>query len=251
MTVGRHPSSWAQADDSLADPTAVVVAGGTAVQPWLTATGVQPGALVHLDSIRESWSVHGTVDGLRIGAMVPVDHPALRPWFGDEGAAWFATPAVRRRATVLGNVVSRLGPRELGPVLVATGGRIDTRSDTHSVENLLREGLPAGMIATHLELSRPEKISYRRIAARSRMCRVQAGLCAAIGPGCGAALVLQTAGAAYRLDVEVPAGRDDFVEVVRQAAEAAPHADNVGDTLAALTVLAERVHGDLHRRQPV
>ncbi|MHC9293731.1 FAD binding domain-containing protein [Mycobacterium sp. LTG2003] len=253
MTAEIHPTSWSQAAEELADPGAVVVAGGTGVQPWLTTSGAVPQGLVHLGTIGEAWDVEAVADGLRLGAMVSVDHPELASWFGDEGAAWFATPAVRRRATVLGNAVSRIGPRELGPILVATGARILTTTgralpDWQCVEQVLQHGLSPGRLAMKIELRRPERISYRRVSVRSRMSRVEVGLCAAIGPGCSAALVVRTGGPVHRLtDAAMSSDRVDFVAAARDALVGLPRAAGTGDEiLTMVTGLAGRVHHDLH-----
>lgn len=249
MTAEIHPASWSQAVGALADPSAVVVAGGTGVQPWLTTTGAAPGALVYLGGIDEAWSVKRVAGRLRLGAMVTLGHSAFEPWFGDEGAAWFATPAIRRRATVVGNAVSRLGPRELGPILVAAGARIlvwtrPAWPNWRPVEHVLRQGLSSGELAMEIELCRPERISYRRVTARARMSRVEVGLCAAIGPGCGAAFAVAAGGPVCR--VSLPAGRADFVAAVRY--ELAALSDNgIGNgAMTMVTALAERVHRDLH-----
>ncbi|MCV7287172.1 FAD binding domain-containing protein [Mycolicibacterium wolinskyi] len=253
MTAEIHPTSWAQAVDELVDPGAVVVAGGTAVQPWLTTSGATPHALVHLRTIREAWDVEPLADGLRLGAMVPVDHPQFASWFGDEGAAWFATPAVRRRATVLGNAMSPMGPRELGPILVATGARIlvsagGAEADWKSVEQAMGQWVSLRKLAMTIELCRPERISYRRVSARTRMSRVEVGVCAAIGPGCGAALVVQSGGAVHRLTgAATSSDRADFVAAACDALVALPRSAEIdGEIIAMVTGLAERVHRDLH-----
>lgn len=253
MTAEIHPTSWSEAAGELADPGAVVVAGGTSVQPWLTTTGATPHALVHLGTIGEAWDVEPVADGLCLGAMVSVAHPELASWFGDEGAAWFATPAIRRRATVLGNAVSRIGPRELGPVLVATGARILAGTGRgvpgwRPVEQILRHGLSPGRLAMKIELRRPDRISYRRVSARMRSSRVEVGLCAAIGPGCGAALVVAPGGPAHRLtNAAVSSNRVDFVGAVQDALVGLPRSAGIGGEIVTMvTGLAERVHRDLH-----
>src|SRR5687767_13480367 len=99
MTIDVHPRTWTAAQAAMLAGNAVVVGGGTSLQPWLAATGAEPAVLVHLRRIDNALNVEVTGTGLRVGAMVPVSHPLLAPWFGAEGADWFATPAVRRRAT--------------------------------------------------------------------------------------------------------------------------------------------------------
>lgn len=42
MTDDIYPDTWVEAVPAAATEGAVVVAGGTGLQPWLTATGTQP-----------------------------------------------------------------------------------------------------------------------------------------------------------------------------------------------------------------
>ncbi|AQT82322.1 hypothetical protein B1R94_28390 [Mycolicibacterium litorale] len=248
MTIDVRPVSWVQALSAAADPAAVVVAGGTGVQPWLTTTGAKPTVLVHLSDIPEAWELTPADDRLRLGAMVPVGHAALTDWFGIDGPQWFASPAVRRRATVVGNVVSRLGPRELVPVLVAVDGRVRSVSPQTQVWLPVQDALDLapGAVATEITLARPERISYRRVAPRSRLTRVEMGLCAALGPECTAAVVLSAGGPVRAIPRAHPgARRADFIGAVRAAV--APHSAVDIDILAAL---ADQVHCDLHDGVP-
>lgn len=244
MSTDVHPTTWAQAVADAADPSAVVVAGGTGVQPWLSTTGANPSSLVHLGAIPEAWVREPAGDRLRLGAMVPVGDAALTAWFGEHGPRWFATPAIRRRATLVGNLVSGLGPRELGPVMAAVDGRVSLVSRDaqvwQSVQGVLE--VAPGMLAAEITLARPERISYRRVAPRSRLARVEMGLCAALGPECAAALVLTVGGPVYRVAGAHPGSRrGDFVEAVRAAVGQQSAADV--DTMVALAAL---VYRDLH-----
>jgi CO/xanthine dehydrogenase FAD-binding subunit len=244
MSIDVQPATWAQAVADAADPSAVVVAGGTGVQPWLTTTGVNPTALVHLSKIPEAWTVDPAAERLRLGAMVSVGHAALTDWLGEHGPLWFATPAIRRRATLVGNVVSPLGPRELAPIVVAVDGRVSLMSQQAQVWQPVQDvlELAPGTLAAEITVARPERISYRRVAPRTRLARVEMGLCAALGPECGAALVLTVGGRVHRIpEFHSGSRRGDFVESVRAAAAQQGAAD-----VDLLTVLADQVHRDLH-----
>lgn len=245
MTVDVHPGSWDEAAEALAEEGAVVVAGGTGLQPWLTAGGGCPAALVHVGSIADAWAVEQSGGEVSLGAMVAVGDPVFAPWFGAEGAGWFATPAVRRRATVIGNATSRLGPRELGAILVATGARLQTLNLTGTswrpAQEILRDGVSAGALAIRVRLWRPERIVFHRVSARSRLSRVELGVCAATGDGCGVAVAVAGQVAA----VPAPADDlDDFVAVVRAQAVSM---DDDPSSIATITTLAARTHRDLHR----
>lgn len=247
VTVDLYPSSWADAASAVREEGTVVVAGGTGIQPWLNTATDRPTALVHLSRVAQAWDAEHSAGELTIGAMVAVDHPVLTPCFGGEGIGWFATPAVRRRATAVGNVVSRLGPRELATPLVALGARLHSHGHAgswQSVEEVLREGLPPGRLATRLRLHIPERIVYHRMSARRRLSRVELGVCAALGPGCGAAIVIGSGAAAVRVDT-TDSGAANFVAAIR--AQAAAMSDNAR-RIATVTALAARVHRDLHGR---
>jgi len=248
VTVDVYPSTWSEAAAHAGTAGAVVIAGGTGVQPWLSVrTDPPPTALVHLARVPEArqWDrADGTVT---LGSLVTVDNLAAAICFGTEGAGWFATPAVRRRATVVGNVVSALGPRELGAPLLALGARLHGRTDasgpwTRPVAEILCDGIPAGHLATGVTANIPERLVYQRMSARRRLSRVELGVCGAQGPGCGAAVVI----GASMLPVETGVGRgDEFVAAIRTQAMTVLRDPG---RLATVTELAARVHRDLHTR---
>lgn len=252
MTAHLHPRSFAEAADLLAaDPAAVVLAGGTGLQPALTAAVVPPSALVHLDRIEEARTVRRHDGVLTVGALVPVAAPELAPWWGAGGPAWFATPAVRRRATVAGNLVSGLGPRELGPMAVATGALAEVWSGRERrsvpVADLLAHGIGRGVVAG-VALRVPDRVTHQRLSVRDRLSRVELGLYAARGPGCGAALTLGVGAPAAPVPwlgdaLDRPDGAPGLVAAVVRAAEAGGAAD---EAVAVLAGLARRAHTELH-----
>lgn len=248
MTVDVYPSTWSEAAAHAGAAGAVVIAGGTGVQPWLSVrTDPPPTALIHLARVPEArqWDcADGTVT---LGALVTVDNPAAAICFGSEGAGWFATPAVRRRATVVGNVVSALGPRELGAPLLALDAHLHGRTDTsapwtRSIAEILRDGMPTGHLATAITANVPERIVYHRMSSRRRLSRIELGVCGAQGRVSGASVVVGAT--VLPVDAEV-AHVDEFVAAVQTQATTL-----ICDPrrLATVTELAARVHRDLHTR---
>ncbi|WP_157516880.1 FAD binding domain-containing protein [Mycobacterium sp. MS1601] len=245
MTVDLHPTDWATAVEYASVCGAVVVSGGTAVQPWLNTTGSRPAFLVHLRDIPDIDAVHDTSTQLQLGAMVTIDNPSLIPWFGREGPGWFATAAVRARATVVGNAVSRLSPAELGPLLTAVDGRVQTTSgQSLPVADVIGDGAGEGQLATAIRLRRPDRISFHRVSPRSRVSRIELGLCAAVGNGCGAALVVTPGGRPYPVAGGADGPCADFIGAVRERFIQLRADDQRG--LDTITELARRVHHDLH-----
>ncbi|SHK65066.1 CO or xanthine dehydrogenase, FAD-binding subunit [Pseudonocardia thermophila] len=247
MTRHVFPATWEQAGHAALDGDAVVVGGATSVQPWLTSTGAQPSVLVHLRDVAGARSVDGMAGRLRIGAMVPVADPALRPVFGGTEPVWFATPAVRRRATVVGNAVSPFGPREVVPVLAACGARLVVLAEggTRSIDvtAVPPNGLEPGAVACAAELAVPERIAFRRVALRPRLSRTEIGVAAALGDGCGAAISVGVGGPTLVVEgaaefLRDPAGSPGFAAACCSAAP-----DPVRQLVGGLAV---RVHRALH-----
>lgn len=116
-------------------PAAAYVAGGTELMPDLLWRRASPAGFV---SLRRAGGLRGITrpDGgepRRIGATTTIAELLAR---GDDAglpglaraAASLGTPAVRAEATVGGNVMSALPYRNLLPVLLATGARLELAS---------------------------------------------------------------------------------------------------------------------------
>ncbi|UYP18461.1 FAD binding domain-containing protein [Rhodococcus sp. Z13] len=268
MTTHLFASTWDEALHGAMTRDAVIVGGGTSVQPWLTSTGTEPSVLVYLRDVPGAWSVvpadslpdatAHSAGRLRVGAMVSVTDPILRPLFGGTEPSWFATPAVRRRATVVGNVVSPLGPRELVPVLAACGAQLVVMGEygTRMVEvtSIPMTGLAAGEIACGLELCDPERVAFRRVALRPSVSRSEVAVAAAVGDGCGATVSIGVGGPTLRLEgaeecLRDPGGAEDFADACVRSCLAAGDVDP--KTLQLVSGMAERVHRDLHNPKGV
>jgi CO/xanthine dehydrogenase FAD-binding subunit len=124
------PATVADAVAALAGrPGAAYVAGGTELMPDLLWRAADPAGFVSLRRVGSLRRVHDDGSGdVRVGAGVTIaaltragaSLPGLARAAGSLG-----TPLVRTQATVGGNVMSALPYRNLLPVLLATGARVE------------------------------------------------------------------------------------------------------------------------------
>lgn len=162
---------------------AIAVAGGT----WVMRAGLRgedtDKTFVSLAKIAALRSIERADDGLRIGAMVT--HADLASALDDDPAhaglhracAVSANPAIRRRATIGGNLCSDafMAP-DLVPALMALGATVNLHGPTGerrlSVADFLhgRATRPASEILTHIHLPPP-----RGTTAHARALLRQAG----------------------------------------------------------------------------
>lgn len=257
MTRQLTPTTWPDAVEALRrhGDDVVVVAGGTSAQPVLTTRTAPPAALLHLSGLPGVAEVVVRDRRMRVGAMVAVADERLARLRPSQGFGWFATPAVRGRATLVGNLASPHGPRELVPLVLACGGMLDlVAADGARVRVRPDAGpVPPGALAEALEVTVPERVAHARQAARARSSRAEIAVAAARGTGAGVVVSLgvPTADRAARVVVvPVPealladpaAGRALAAEV-RAATASVGASDAVLDVVAGL---AARVHRDLH-----
>lgn len=259
MTTILIASTWDEAVSGALLPGAVIVGGGTSVQPWLTRSGAEPSTLVHLGNVAGARTIEpvragdGAPRRVRIGAGVTVADRRLHRLFGGSEPAWFATPSVRRRATVVGNVVSGHGPRELVPVLAACAARIVLQSPTGArlldITRVPPSGTGQGEVARAVEICLPDRTSYQRIALRPRVSRAEVAVAAALGHGCGASLTIGAGGRALVVDgaqdlLADPRSADAFAAAARRTCLA--ESITAAELLRLVGGLAERAHRDLH-----
>ena len=156
-----------------AHPDAVVIAGATAVQPELNAGGRRPSVLLDLSRIPTSAELVRSGNHLHLGPMVTVAdagrHPALRSVLG-AGLVGFGNPGVRRRASVIGNVLSS-GPRDLAPVLlvldaVAEVASVSTGRRAVDLPTLLEEGISRDELVVGMTITAPQRAAWLRVAVR-------------------------------------------------------------------------------------
>jgi CO/xanthine dehydrogenase FAD-binding subunit len=104
--------------------TARVLAGGTDLIPWMTEELVAPRVLVDIKDIDQLGGIAREKDGLIIGALVTfsdlIDSAIVREslpllW---EMSKTVASPGIRNRATLAGNICSAVPSCDGGPVLL-------------------------------------------------------------------------------------------------------------------------------------
>lgn len=128
------PNSWSEALSIRRErPDAVPILGGTDVMVDINFDRIRPGALLDLTRVSELTEWELGVDTVRIGAGVPyttiVDHlsdavPALA-----QAARTVASPQIRNRGSVGGNLGSGSPAGDSHPPLLALDARIELESE--------------------------------------------------------------------------------------------------------------------------
>jgi xanthine dehydrogenase small subunit len=128
-----RPLSLARALTSLAaHPDATVVAGGTDLAVDVNLKGRRLSYLVAVDSLPELRRFRRTPDSVSIGAGLPLGDigrlwpdapPAFRDWL-----ELFASPLIRNRATLGGNLATASPIGDAAPLLLALDARVRTAS---------------------------------------------------------------------------------------------------------------------------
>lgn len=188
MTRVVRPRTWDDAVRALVEhPEAWIVAGGTGVQQVVKAGSLPPAEVIALDRIRRSPRETAGGGAVRLDALTTV-HEAftdgdLAPLWSTVDARGFATPALRRRATVVGNLLHAAGPRDLASALLLAEGVVEARgSGTDrdlSVADLLAgaDALRPDELVAALRMTVPQRCVLERFAAR----RVSARTVATVG----------------------------------------------------------------------
>jgi carbon-monoxide dehydrogenase medium subunit len=179
----QRPNSVDDALSLIAAPGSVVLAGGQSLVPLLNSRVVTPKLLVDITRIADLRRLEFEGDVLRIGAVARLagieKHPALAHFpLLAEAIASTASPAIRNRATLIGNLVRASAMSELTVVCVALGAKLvigqkgGTR--TTAVSDFLvghhASAVRADEIVLHLEIPRPTGPSgtaFAEIAARA------------------------------------------------------------------------------------
>ena len=184
--VGRHFSRPATIERAVAilaaDPNATLIAGGTDLAVESNLHGRRVPHLVSLDAIDELREVVETTDVVRIGAAVPL---------ADIGRSWrsapavfhewlelFASPPIRNRATLGGNLATASPIGDAAPLLAAfdavvhlaaAGGRRRIPLSSFFL-SYRRTAMRAGEIVVAVEIPKPlpalvrfYKVSKRRL----------------------------------------------------------------------------------------
>lgn len=140
---------------------AVFIAGGTALVPsWRAGTSQPPATVISIDRVVPR-HVLKTATGLQVGALATVADilrsSELEPSALRDALSQMATPQIRERATVAGNVALRAPDSTLIPALLVQGASLEARLGSGAVgpslADLLESGpVPQGLLITSLAL---------------------------------------------------------------------------------------------------
>jgi CO/xanthine dehydrogenase FAD-binding subunit len=232
-----RPRTWDDAVRARADhPGAWVVAGGTGVQQVVRAGVEPPSEVIAIDRVRREprgLALLGN-GAVRLDALATVHEAftaaALAPLWSTVDARGFATPALRRRATVVGNLMHLDGPQDLAPAMLLSGAVLEVRGvdrvRTVAVADLLggHGPLRPDELVTGLRIVVPDGCVLERFAARRVSARTVATVgVARTGAGHRAVLVLQGRRATRVPHAEQALddglGTDDFCARMVQAAD--------------------------------
>ncbi|MEO3857955.1 FAD binding domain-containing protein [Acrocarpospora sp. B8E8] len=235
-------------------PRALVCGGGTAVQPAMNAGLLRPADVLDLGGLRDGAAIDACGDRVRLGPVVRVAAAARAHALGagvlDGLLRGFATPAVRERATLTGNLFQ--APADLAVVLTALDGSLIAAGARSRGERRLPVTMASALrpdeLAIGLDLTVPAAFAYERLAVREVAAPTLAAVAAALLPGGPRAAVTgYRAGTAVPCPGAVPfladpAGADGFAAAV--VAAAAPPTPYARRSVAAL---AHRCHRRIHR----
>ena len=139
-----------------------VLAGGQSLVPLLVQRRVRPGLVIDINRIPGLDRIEELAGTIRMGALVRQEQARLSllvrrevPGLG-EALDWVASPVIRERGTVVGNLVANSPGTELPAVALALGARFVVRDHAGERElaaaELLGSGSEAGgeMLVTHV-----------------------------------------------------------------------------------------------------
>jgi carbon-monoxide dehydrogenase medium subunit len=188
-----------------------VLAGGQSLVPLLVQRAVRPGLVIDINRIPDIDRIEVWPDHIRMGALVRQEQARRSSVVHDEVCGlsealdWVASPVIRERGTVVGNLVANAPGAELPAVAIALGARFAVLDRTGerlvAAADLLGAGCRLAMdaLVTHVLWPRsPGLGGFYEVARRDghapvvgamvnlgkEKCRV--GLCgvAAIGIAC-------------------------------------------------------------------
>ncbi len=119
-----------------ADPSAVLLAGGTDIGLWVTQQLRDLPSIIYIGEVAELKRIRRDADGIAIGAAV-----ALTEGWGAIVAAYpqlaelaqrFGSPPVRNSGTLCGNIANGSPIGDAMPVLIALGAEIELRRGSHT-----------------------------------------------------------------------------------------------------------------------
>jgi len=158
-----------------ADPTAVLLAGGTDIGLWVTQQLRDLPSIIYIGEVAELKRIRSDAAGIVIGAAV-----ALTEGWGAIVAAYpqlaelaqrFGSPPVRNSGTLCGNIANGSPIGDAMPVLIALGSEIELRRGSHTRRLSLdqfylgyqRKDLASGEFITAVIVPAPQ--AGRRVAS--------------------------------------------------------------------------------------
>ncbi len=139
-----------------------ILSGGQSLIPLLVQRAVRPRLVIDINRIPGLDEIAVGRDHIRMGALVRQEQARLSPVVRDEVGGlcealhWVASPVIRERGTLVGNLVANAPGAELPAVAIALGARIAVRDRSGervvAAAELLgpRGGLAADALVTHV-----------------------------------------------------------------------------------------------------
>jgi carbon-monoxide dehydrogenase medium subunit len=156
-----------------------LLAGGQSLMPLMTRRIERPRLIIDINRIPGLDCIEIVGTQVRMGALVRQEQALRSPIVRNcaagvaEALAWVANPVVRRRGTVIGNLVSNTPGAELPAVALALGAefvlRYSDRVATVPAGELLgaNRKLPQGAMVSHvLWPRRPGRVGFYEVARR-------------------------------------------------------------------------------------
>jgi xanthine dehydrogenase small subunit len=120
-----RPGTLAECVVLLAEhPEARLIAGGTDLAVESNLKGKRFPYLISVDALRELRDFHETADGIEIGAGLTLSEIELPHRWWDEWRTLFASPLIRNRATLGGNLATASPIGDAAPLLLALGAEV-------------------------------------------------------------------------------------------------------------------------------
>jgi CO/xanthine dehydrogenase FAD-binding subunit len=142
---------------SLLRPGAQLLAGGQSMVPLLVRRAARPDLVIDINRIPGLADIEITGDAVRMGALVRLEQARCCELVRSELAvvaaalAWVANPVVRRRGTVVGNLVMNAPGAELPAVAAALGAEFLVRTqDGQTLTIAAHQAVPDTAMVTHV-----------------------------------------------------------------------------------------------------
>jgi aerobic carbon-monoxide dehydrogenase medium subunit len=194
-----RPGSTAEAVGLLAAEAngARLLAGGQSLMPLLTRRIERPSLVIDINHIPGLDQIEILKTHIRMGALVRQEQALRSPIVRKEAPgvsaalAWVANPVVRRRGTVVGNLVTNSPGAELPAVALALGAQLvmqyADRTETIPAASVIgpQKRFPVDAMVTHVIWPRrPGRVGFYEVARRdghapvvSSMVTLSAGDC--------------------------------------------------------------------------